>query len=259
MNHLGATLFVVRITQKSMKIVSTLATCIILPFLIHSQAQDPQKVIDKAIKVHGGKKYSKAHYEYDFRKHHYIFEYNQGDYRYERVSHETSIKDVLTNKGLSRWANGKEVKLSDKDIRKYSNSVNSVNYFAFLPYFLNDPAVNKKYIGEATIRSKSYHMIEVTFDKEGGGDDHDDVYVYWINKDNYTVDYLAYSFHVNGGGVRFREAYNRRNVNGIVFQDYVNYRHDKSTDVRELGNLFDKGALTELSKIELKNIKRKKS
>ncbi len=149
---------------------------------------------------------------------------------------------------------GKEIELSEKDSRKYSNSVNSVNYFAFLPFFLNDQAVNKKLIGETKIKGTDYYKIEVTFDQEGGGDDHDDIYIYWINKADYSMDYLAYSFHVNGGGVRFRSAYNQRTIGGITFQDYVNYKHDKDTPVSALDALYERGELKELSKIELVNV-----
>jgi len=95
----------------------------------------------------------------------------------------------------------------------------------------------------------------VTFDQEGGGVDHEDVYVYWVHKQDMTVDYLAYSYQVNGGGVRFRSAYNRRKIGGIIFQDYINYKHDKDTPVSSLDALYETGKLTELSKIELKNIK----
>ena len=146
--------------------------------------------------------------------------------------------------------------MTEKKKRAYSNSVNSVHYFAFLPSFLNDAAVHKTYVGETTIKGKAYYKIRVTFDQEGGGDDHDDVYMYWIDKEDYSMDYLAYSFHVNGGGVRFRSAYNARNVEGITFQDYVNYKHDKETPVENLDALYEEDKLIELSRIELKNIQK---
>jgi len=68
------------------------------------------------------------------------------------------------------------------------------------------------------------------------------------------VDYLAYSYHVNGGGVRFRSAYNSREVDGVRFQDYINYKHDSTTPVEEMDEYYLKGELKELSKIELRNI-----
>lgn len=217
--------------------------------------KEAQKIIDKVIKKHGGKKYKDAHYEYDFRKHHFTYHFDDGLYQYERYDQATDTKDRLTNEGLVRYRAGKLLKLNAKENKSISGVVNSVHYFAFLPYFLNDAAVHKDLIGTGTIKGKEYYKIKVTFDEEGGGQDYEDIYIYWFNKKDLTLDYLAYSFHVNGGGVRFRSSYNRRTVNGIIFQDYINYKHDKSTPVEDLDRYYDSGELIELSRIELKNIK----
>lgn len=238
---------------KQMKTIFSFLLVLMTTFSI-AQKQDAQAIINACIKKHGGDNYNDAHYAYDFRKYHYEFHYTNGNFRYERHSKDGQTKDILTNDGFIRTIDGVEADLSDKKRNSYSNSVNSVHYFAFLPFFLNDNAVNMEWAGEVTINDKPYYKIQVTFDQEGGGDDHDDIYMYWIDKSDFTMDYLAYSFHVNGGGVRFREAFNARNVEGIVFQDYVNYKYDKNTPVSELDALFEQGKLIELSKIELQNI-----
>lgn len=232
----------------------------LMTFFSYAQGQtdskkEAQKIIDKVIKKHGGKNYKDAHFEYDFRKHHFIYHFDNGMYKYERYDQATDTKDVLTNEGISRYRAGKQLKLSVKETKSFAGVVNSVHYFAFLPYFLNDAAVHKDLMGTSSINGTDYYKIKVTFDEEGGGQDHDDIYIYWINKKDHTLDYLAYSFHVNGGGVRFRSSYNRRSIGGIIFQDYVNYKHAKSTPVEDLDRYFESGELTELSRIELKNIK----
>lgn len=244
--------------MKYLNVTSLLILCLLGCMMYPSTAQEngtAQKVVDKAIKVQGGKNVEKGAFTFGFRKHTYSYERNKGQYRYTRTHKENGIKDVLTNDGLERFDSGKEVSLSKKDHDAYGNSVNSVIYFAFIPYFLNDAAVNKEYLGEETIKGMDYHKIRVTFEQNGGGKDFDDVYVYWIDKKDHSLDYLAYSFHVNGGGVRFREAYNTRKIGGVVFQDYVNYKHEKETPVESLGALFDKGELKELSKIILENVR----
>lgn len=218
-----------------------------------------QKVIDACIKKHGGKKkYEKAHFVFDFRDKHYVSERNKGEFTYSREYTDKTgqeIKDVMSNESFVRRTDQKVTKLDDKKIQSYRNSINSVNYFALIPFFLNDEAVHKKYLGLQSLKDIPYHKIQVTFSEDGGGDDHDDVYVYWIRDQEFTLDYLAYSFEVNKGGVRFREAYNPREVGGIRFQDYVNYKyHDKDIPVHELDKKFESGELEELSKIELENI-----
>lgn len=220
-----------------------------------------QMVINKAIEVHGGDAYQKAHFAYDFRDRSYAYFRNGGDFLYTRNFKDklgNAIIDSLSNTDFKRYKNGKLCKLTDKDRRSYSDGTNSVHYFAFLPYFLNDPAVFKKYLGEVSIKGEPYHKIRITFAEEGGGTDFEDIFVYWIHTEHYTMDYLAYSYEVDGGGRRFREAYNPRVVGDIRFQDYVNYKsEDKTIDVTTMDRMFDKGELKELSRIELKNIRQK--
>jgi hypothetical protein len=140
-------------------------------------------------------------------------------------------------------------------IAKLADAVNSVHYFAQLPYGLNEPAVVKELLGEAVIKNEPYFEIGVTFNQEGGGTDFEDEFVYWIHKENYTVDYLAYSYATNGGGIRFREAINPRTVGGIRFVDYNNFKPATlETPLTDLDTAFEAGKLKLLSKIELENV-----
>ncbi|NIS49152.1 MAG: hypothetical protein GWN61_25160, partial [candidate division Zixibacteria bacterium] len=192
----------------------------------NTSAAVPQAVIDQTIKVHGGDRYSASMIEFDFRDKHYTARREDGLFTYTRSFADSigKIKDVLTNQRFKRTINGLKVQLRERDKRRYAASVNSVIYFALLPFPLNDPAVKKRYIGETPINGQPYHTIEITFRKEGGGQDYQDVFAYWIHKTDFTMDYLAYRFHDDGGGTRFRDAYNPRTINGIRFADYHNYQ-----------------------------------
>ena len=146
------------------------------------------------------------------------------------------------------------VDLHDTLATSYGNSVNSVHYFAYLPYGLNDPAVNKKLLGETQLAGKKYYKVEVTFNEEDGGEDFEDIYIYWINKETFRPDYLAYEFSINGGGARFREAFNERIINGIRFVDYKNYKAADNISVYNLEALFKSKELELLSTIRLEDI-----
>ncbi|GAB1444872.1 MAG: hypothetical protein KF860_15410 [Cyclobacteriaceae bacterium] len=223
-----------------------------------SKLNDPQKIVDKALETAGGKKYDNLNAEFDFRDKHYIAKRNGGAFSYERVFDDSlgTIHDFVTNDGFKREINGVVVVVPDTMAAKYTSSTNSVNYFALLPYGLNDAAVNKKYLGETTINSKSYYKIQVTFNANGGGEDFEDTYLYWINQENFTVDYLAYSFAENDEtSFRFRVAYNPRVVNGIRFQDYINYKpKNNSFSIDQAEELFKQGELVELSRIDTENV-----
>jgi len=218
---------------------------------------DAQEIIDKAIAQAGGERYYNSKIEFNFRDKNYCAIRDDKDFKLERLSVTDSVvtTDILSNSYFLRVQNDKPVELPDSTVVKLSNSVNSVHYFSVLPYGLNDKAAKKNYLGEATINGKTYHKVEVTFNEDGGGTDFDDVFVYWIDTASYNVDYLAYEFHVNGGGMRFREAYNERVVNGIRFVDYKNYKPIVEViNVRSLDSLFETANLKLLSKIELEDV-----
>ncbi|MBT8296218.1 MAG: deoxyribose-phosphate aldolase, partial [Gramella sp.] len=123
-------------------------------------------------------------------------------------------------------------------------------------YGLNAEAANKELIGKDTIAGREYYEVKVTFSENGGGTDHEDEYLYWIDIKNFEVDYLAYNFEENGGGVRFRKAFNHRVVEGIRFVDYENYKYkDIHFPLENMDSLFEKRELDLLSVIETKNIK----
>lgn len=214
-------------------------------------------MINAAIEAHGGELYQKVKISFDFRERHYQILKTPGRFEYSREFTDSSglVLDVLTNEGFRRTVDGQEISLSEERIRAFSNSVNSVAYFAFLPYGLNDPAARKHWLGETELEGQIYDIIKVTFDEEGGGDDFEDEFLYWVNKENNQMDYLAYSYHTEGGGVRFRKAINSRMVNGIRIQDYENYMPaDKSTPLEEMEALFKSGQLKLLSEIIMENV-----
>lgn len=217
---------------------------------------ESQRIIDEAIKAHGGDLYDTANYSFVFRDNTFQFKNNNSEYMYTKIYNKDGSKiiDVLDNGRFSRTINGKPVQLSDKDMASGTGALNSVIYFATLPYKLNDEAVNAKRMESTTIKGEAYETIQVTFNEDGGGEDHDDEYYYWINKDSKKIDYLAYNYSVNKGGVRFRVAYNKSVVDGITFQDYTNYEAEVGTPLKDLPALFEANKLKELSKIKTEHI-----
>ena len=225
-----------------------------------SDLVNAQDVVDKAINVIGGEQFKSSEIEFDFRDKHYKAIRGKWKFQYERIWNDSlrSINDVLSNSGFQRFINDTLASIPDSMAVKYTSSVNAVHYFSVLPFGLNDKAVNKTYLETVEIKGKSYYKIKVTFDKEGGGEDYDDIFVYWINTKTFEVDYLSYSYMEdnNDVGLRFREAYNRRTINGLTFSDYNNFKsEDPNATVYNLDSLFVANTLTLLSKIDLENIK----
>lgn len=216
-----------------------------------------EALLHEAIKAHGGDGYYDGDYSFTFRGKRYGFSFDKKKGYTYSVSYDKdgqSINDQLINGVFERKIDGQLATLSDKDVRRGSNGLNSVVYFATLPHKLLDPAVNIAKMPDATIKGEMYEVLQVTFDQAGGGEDHDDTYYYWINRKDHKIDYLAYNYHTGKGGVRFRSAYNRRSVNGVTFQDYINYKAPKETPLDQLPKLYEDGQLKELSRVETESV-----
>ncbi|WP_369826875.1 DUF6503 family protein [Gilvibacter sp. SZ-19] len=218
------------------------------------------QIVDRAIEYHGGPLFEKSEIEFKFRDYQYRSLQEGGAFTLDRISYNDAIgkiTDRVTNAGYTQVLNDEfEMNIVDSMKVKFTNSVNSVHYFARLPYGLNAPAVEKKLIGTDSIKGRAYHEVEVRFKQEGGGVDFQDVFMYWFDTETGAMDYLAYSYETDGGGIRFRAAYNPREINGLRFQDYVNYK-PQGLDValKDLDYLYEQGSLIEVSKIELENVK----
>ena len=217
---------------------------------------DAQSVVDKSIEAAGGDLYRTSEISFTFRDRDYRAYRESGTRLLMRITETDTarIEDLLSGSSFERRIDGVPQILADSTRMSLAESVNSVHYFAYLPQGLNDAAVNKTYLGLEKMGDSEYHKIQVTFDQEGGGTDFEDVFVYWFNAETYYPDYLAYEYNTNGGGKRFREAYNERRVGGIRFADYRNFKYTGPLHISELDSLFLKDKLEFLSLIELQNI-----
>ena len=216
-----------------------------------------QQIIDKTIVFSGANKVANSEITFQFRETNYKALRQNGDYELERTfkTGTTTIRDVLSNTGFARFADALPLTVKDTMATKYSNSVNSVHYFSVLPFGLNDTAVQKKLLAPSTIKGKEYYKIEVSFSEDGGGEDFEDVFIYWIGKKDFLIDYLAYSYHTGEGGKRFRVLKEQCVKNGIRFVDYYNYKPtSKEISLSSLEKAFEENQLKKVSEIILKDI-----
>ena len=192
-----------------------------------SPAEDSARaVVEAARRAHGSAVLDRAVVSFTFRGAAYTLRRDGGRFDYARAYADTAgvaVVDRLTNDGLTRTRAGRPAPLDDRARASAETQVNSVAYFALLPYNLADPAVRLRPLPDATIRGERYRTVEATFAPEGGGRDFEDRFVYWFHPARHTLDYLAYHFHTGEGGTRFRVATNAREVGGARFADYENH------------------------------------
>ncbi|MTB51517.1 DUF6503 family protein [Lewinella sp. W8] len=220
----------------------------------YAELPQAERIIALAVEASKLTELDSAAYTFRFRDKEYGYENLGGQFKYERwwtdsVSGD-QIRDVLTNIGLQRFTNGTITTLSAKDSAAYANSVNSVIYFAFMPYPLQDPAVRAEYLGQETIRGEILDKLGITFAAEGGGQDYEDEFRYWFDPSSHQLKYLAYT-EAGNKAPRFRQAFNEREEAGIMVRDYHNFHIPKNppTPVDELAPRFNEGNLKLLSEI----------
>lgn len=238
-----------------------LPTVLVLLLVSCQEAKDltnPQVIIDESIAYHGLEDFANNSFSLTFRGIDYSYKYKNGLFEYTRAQRDSTgaiIYDVLNNDGLTRYIDGEAIELNEERRGAYSRSVNSVIYFFRLPYGLNDEAVIKQFKGERTIKDKTYLEVHVSFKQEGGGDHFEDVFLYWFDKEDLSMDYMAYLYYTDGGGLRFREAINQREVNGSIIQDYINFKpEDQNIDINTIRELYNTNQLIELSRIINENV-----
>jgi hypothetical protein len=216
-------------------------------------------LILKSIEATGADALEASYVSFDFRDYQYTAKREDGIFELSRriINESDSIVDILNNGGFKRRINNKVITLADSIANSYAASVNSVHYFSVLPYGLDEPAVNHALLEDEKIGSEIYYKIKITFNKDGGGEDFEGYFIYWVHKESYMIDYLAYSYNeADGKGLRFREAINERFFNSVRFVDYNNFKPlSPTSDLESLAKDFTNGRLELVSKIELKNIK----
>ena len=216
------------------------------------------EIIAKMREAHGVKNIDGKEITFSFRDKVYSRYSLNNQYGYSRSALNEEGKMVIDSwrgDDFKRTINNVEVQITDKEENTYKNSINSVFYFALLPLSLSDPAVNVELLGDSKLKGKKYTKLRVTFDEEGGGEDFNDVFIYWMNKETNTMDFLAYQYFTEGGGIRFREAYNPREVGGFLFQDYNNFKPTTGIELIDMDKAFEMGEMEQVSEIVLEDIK----
>lgn len=217
-----------------------------------------RQILDAAYDAHGAERLADAKMQFVFRGDSYSATRDGGLFRYERVYQRggNTIRDILSNDGTHREINGEPRDVDASTSYSILEKVNSVIYFASLPYPLKDPAVVTRYLGDGDIRDRTYHQVEVTFRQEGGGPDYEDRFVYWVDSETHVIDFLAYYYLTNETGSRFRRLVNPRDVGGFRATDHLNFKVEPDTVGRaleEFVELFERGELVMVSEVKHDN------
>ncbi|MGF1510766.1 MAG: DUF6503 family protein [Myxococcota bacterium] len=218
---------------------------------------DPSALVllEKTIQAHGARRLANSTYAFEFRGDRIRMHRRDGVFCYERIETEADGETVtrLDNDGLVRWKDGVQRPAPDAAGR----SLNSIVYFASLPYPLLDPAVHVEKRADQRIRGRAFHVLDVSFRRQGGGDDHEDTFRYWLDAESSLITFMAYRFSRDGGGVRFREATDYVTVGRVRFIQWKNFGvQDSTPPFDQVLKRWREGTLPLISVVELEHLRR---
>lgn len=217
------------------------------------EKQEIGEIIEKTIEAAGGENYTRATITFNFRDQTYKSIRRGLEFSLERqfTTASDSVREVVSNTGIQRYVNDSIQIIPDSLVSRINKDIKTVHYFAHLPYGLDNRGLVKDLVGDTQIKGEPYYQIKMTFVQGASGVAGHDEFMYWIHKEDFTLDYLAYKFKEEEEGIRFRAAFNPRVINGIRFVDYHNYTSGKSeTGLSELEELYETDQLELLSTIE---------
>lgn len=247
-----------------MKLVMLLPLC--LPalaapsFFSPASAQEPdaRAVLRTAMERHGSRVLDNAVVEYrlfgvDFRIVH-----EGGCFRYEHI-HDDGRREVFDNEGITIEEGGRLRAPSAQERVQVTMNLNGGRYMTLLPHRLDDPQVRARYLESMEIDGEAYHEIAVTFEGDTGLGS-DNRFVFWVHRDEGTIDYRAVDFFLPGRGRRtqnFSVAVNPRRVTGVLFTDWIQYGSSPELGrrIEDYPEAWSDGALEETGRFEPRGLR----
>ncbi len=235
----------------------------LVPAATFGQGATPQSrvaIVDRAIEHHGGEIYRHSETRLDLCSKSGCFHVVanlDGDrwaYTVSGRSGDSRLQVHSADDALTVRRDGAEEAVAANRERRHRDWAMARVYFCFLPFRLNDPGVFKHDLGLVDWDGRRLHKVKVTF-QAGSSTDAGDQYMYWFDHETARLEYFAYSYDDNGGGIRFRRAVRHRRVGGLLFFDQENLGVDGSgLSVDAIDAAYVRAAMRQVSTVRLEGI-----
>ncbi|MEL6615870.1 MAG: DUF6503 family protein [Bacteroidota bacterium] len=244
-------------------VAAALAACADAPASGPQGDAEAVALVRAAQEAHGSDALDGVPFRFTFRGDAFTAERSARGFRYVRTTTDDqgrTVVDVLDNDGLSRTIDGETAPLPEDEVGRLTTAVNSVVYFATLPAPLSDPAVQARVLPLDTLDGTTYDRLEITFAQEGGGNDWEDRYLYWIHPERRTLDFIAYTYALapdasgeNDTGHRFRRVIGTADAGGFRVQDYENLTADSLGTLEDYASAYASGRTRAVSEVLTEN------
>ncbi len=227
---------------------------------VSEERVEQSALVDRAIAQHGGEAYGHTETSLDICSKSGCFHVEtrtQKDRFDFKVAGKASgrHREVSSVGGLTTVKlDGETIAVDGTAMQRHIDWAMARIYFCFLPYRLNDPGVYKQDLGLTDWGGRTFHRIKVTFEP-GSSTDASDEYMYWFDPETARLEFFAYTYDDNGGGLRFRRAINHRRFGGILFFDQENFGTEGAgLSVDLIDEAFVRNKLRHVSTVRLEDI-----
>ncbi len=226
-----------------------------------AELQSRVAIVDRAIEHHGGEIYRHSETELDLCSKSGCFQVTanlDGDrwaYTVSGKSGGSQLRVLSADDRLKVQRDGAEEAVTADKEQRFRDWAMARVYFCFLPFRLNDPSVLKQSLGLVGWNGRRLHKVKVTF-RAGTSTDAGDQYMYWFDPETARLEYLAYSYDDNSGGLSFRRAVRHRRIGGLLFFDQENYGPDgPGLSVDAIDPAYVRDAMRHVSTVRLEGIR----
>lgn len=214
--------------MKKILFLSLLLVCLACE---EQSALSPKAYLENVSTSLGKDKMKKTTITFEIKDMTYESKRSGNDYRYSmtRTLDTITFKAEAYNGGFEYTENGIPKSYGSQNLQ-VEKQLLALNHFMEIPkLFLDDNSVTITRKNPVTIDGKLYQVIHAKYQSLMPTDLISNYYLYVHEKD-LTIDFIGYDFAPAKDQLFFRESFNRRTVEGIVFEDYRTFR-TKTNDI----------------------------
>ncbi len=227
----------------------------------HKEASDkgktnsPEEILQLSQKKHGNDGYTKNNIQF------YIettrFQHKIENYRPKltqtRITDDGTVHKATYYGGLIQYYINDSLQSEDRyPVQMLERSLYGLIYTSTLPLSLKGNDLKLELLQNVIIRQKEYITLKVT-NKDL---QNDDVFILYLDKNNFELDYVALKHSLTSNYPQFRRFINQRPINGILFQDYIIFApKTPELPLEEFYIQYNEASLKEIRTIKLDSIK----
>lgn len=208
------------------------------------------QIVDSSALYHGSPVAYQSQISFGLQNKTYSVLFSETDFLYSCSFSDSLGRHIweLNSNEFVEILNRTRVSFSANENSKKADNLKLTVFFATLPLSLKFENLDFTLFAEDRIDEKEYYGIET------------EVFTnvplwLWINKNSYSLDYVAFKANAKSNEVTFKAAKNSRRVNGVIFQDYEVYQFLGEENLQNVLNRFKSNEFEPVYDFELDKLR----